>query len=446
MEGNMSHPKLVVPGPRSQELLKLREQYVPRGVANTVPTFVEWAQGARLRDVDGNGFIDFAAGIGVINVGHRPAAVVEAVRKQLNGFLHTCFHVAMYEAYVRLAERLTVVTPGALPKKVLLVNSGAEAVENAVKIARVATGRRAIVCFEYAFHGRTLLALTLTSKIKPYKFGFGPFAPEVYRAPYSYPYRCPAGGDPAGCDLCTGRALETFLKTHVDPGDVAAVIVEPVAGEGGFVVPRPEFLPTVAEICGRHGILLIADEIQTGFGRTGKLFAVEHSGVTPDLLVLSKSLAAGLPLGAVVGRAEVMDAPEVGGLGGTFGGNPVSCAAALAVVDLVASPPFLERAARVGEVVQARLRQMADRYPLVGEARGLGAMAAIELVKDRGTKEPAKAETARVIRECYERGLVILKAGVFDNVVRALPPLTIGDAELDAGLEILEEVLAVVSG
>jgi 4-aminobutyrate aminotransferase/(S)-3-amino-2-methylpropionate transaminase len=438
----MTHTKLVVPGPRSQELLKLREQYVPRGVANTVPAFVEEAQGVRLRDVDGNEFIDFASGIGVVNVGHRPAEIVEAVRRQLDGFLHTCFHVAMYEGYVRLAERLARITPGDHPKKVLLVNSGAEAVENAVKIARAASGRRAIVCFEYAFHGRTLLALTLTSKIKPYKFGFGPFAPEVYRAPYSYPYRCPAGGNPAACDLCTGRALDAFLKTHVDAADVAAVIVEPVAGEGGFVVPRPEFLPTVAEICRRHGILLIADEIQTGFGRTGKFLAVEHSGVTPDLLVLSKSLAAGLPLGAVVGRAEVMDAPDVGGLGGTFGGNPVSCAAALAVVDLVASPPFLERAARIGKVVQGRLRQMAEHYPLMGEARGLGAMAAMELVKDRKTKEPAKAETSQVIRECYERGLVILKAGVFDNVVRLLPPLSISDGDLETGLGILEEALA----
>lgn len=435
-----------VPGAKSQELLRIREQYIPRGVANSVPIFLAEAEGAQLRDVDGNQFIDFAAGIGAINAGHRPPEVVEAIRKQLDRFLHACFHVTMYETYVRLAQRLTEITPGAGPKKVMLANSGAEGVENAVKIARAATDRRAIVCFEYAFHGRTLLAMTLTSKIKPYKFGFGPFAGEVYRAPYSYPYRCAGSSNPADCDLCTGRALEVFFRTHVDPNEVAAVIVEPVAGEGGFIVPRPEFLPTVAEICRRHKILLIVDEIQTGFGRTGKLFAVEHAGVTPDLLILSKSLAAGLPLAAVIGRAEIMDAPDPGSLGGTFSGNPVSCAASLAVVDLIASAPFLRRAEQIGETLQARFCAIAGRYPVVGEARGIGAMAAIELVKDRQTKEPATAETTAAIRHCYEQGLVILKAGVFDNVIRALPPLTISDAELEEGMTILERAVAAVNG
>jgi 4-aminobutyrate aminotransferase/(S)-3-amino-2-methylpropionate transaminase len=403
------------------------------------------AEGARLRDVDGNEFIDFAAGIGAVNVGHRPAAVLDAVRAQLDRLLHTCAHVAMYEPYLQLVERLAAVTPGTWAKKVLLVNSGAEAVENAVKIARAATGRRAIICFEHAFHGRTLMGMTLTSKVRPYKYGFGPYAPEVYRAPYSYSYRCPAGGDSTSCELCTGRALDTFLRTHVDPEDVAAVIVEPVAGEGGVIVPRPEFLPTIAKICRRHGILFIADEIQTGFGRTGRLFALEHAGVVPDLLVLSKSLAAGLPLAAVVGRAEVMDAPGVGGLGGTFGGNPLSCAAALAVLDMVTDPAFLERASRLGAAMQARLAAMTHRYPLVGEARGLGAMAALELVRDRGTKEPATEETTAVLRGCHERGLFILKAGVYDNVIRLLPPLTISDEELETGLQILEEALAAMA-
>jgi 4-aminobutyrate aminotransferase/(S)-3-amino-2-methylpropionate transaminase len=352
--------------------------------------------------------------------------------------------VALYEPYLRVAERLAAVTPGAHAKKTLLVNSGAEAVENAIKIARAATGRRAVVCFEYAFHGRTFMAMTLTSK-GTYKAGFGPFAPEVYRAPYSYPYRCPAGGSPAECDLCTGRGFEAFLKTHVAASEVAAVIVEPVAGEGGFIVPRAEFLPTIAAICRRHGILLIVDEIQTGLGRTGRLFAVEHAGVVPDLMVLSKSLAGGLPLAAVVGRAEVMDAPHVGGLGGTFGGNPVSCAAALAALNLVTDPTFLGRAAHIGEIVQSRLRRFAERYPLIGEARGLGAMTAIELVKDRVTKAPAVDETSRLIRECYERGLLILKTGVLDNVVRLLPALTISDEDLDAGLGILEAALEAVT-
>lgn len=430
-------------GVRSEALTRLREQYVPRGVATTVPFFVAHAQGARLRDVEGREFIDFAAGISVLNLGHRPEPVVAAIKEQVDRFLHVCAHVMLYEPYLRVAERLARLTPGAHAKKTLLVNSGAEAVENAVKIARAATGRRAVVCFEYAFHGRTFMAMTLTSK-GVYKTGFGPFAPEVYRAPYSYPYRCPGGGAPAACDLCTGRAFETFLKTHVTPSEVAAVIVEPVAGEGGFIVPRPEFLPTIAATCRRHGILLIVDEIQTGFGRTGRLFAVEHTGVVPDLMVLSKSLAAGLPLAAVVGQAEVMDAPPAGGLGGTFGGNPVSCAAALAALDLVTAPALLTRAARIGEMVQARLRDLAARHRLIGEARGLGAMAAIELVRDPVTKEPAVEETTRVIRECAQQGLLILKAGVFDNVVRLLPPLTITDHDLEAGLKILDEALTAV--
>ncbi len=440
----MANVELEVSGMQSEALMRLREQYVPRGVATTVPAFIAQAQGARVWDVDGKELIDFAAGISVLNLGHRPAAVVGAIKEQLDRFLHICAHVAFYEPYLRVAERLALVTPGSHAKKALLVNSGAEAVENAVKIARAATGRRAVVCFEYAFHGRTFMAMTLTSKVTPYKSGFGPFAPDAYRAPYSYPYRCPAGGYSAECDLCTGRAFDTFLKTHVAPSEVAAVIVEPVAGEGGFIVPCPEFLPTIAAICRQHGILLIADEIQTGFGRTGRLFAVEHTGVVPDLMVLSKSLAAGLPLAAVVGRADIMDAPQAGGLGGTFGGNPVSCAAALAAIDLMIDPAFLARAARVGEIIQARLRRLAERHQFIGEARGLGAMAAIELVRDPVTKEPAREETARVIRECYERGLLILKAGVFDNVVRLLPPLTILDDDLEAGLDILDDALGAV--
>jgi 4-aminobutyrate aminotransferase/(S)-3-amino-2-methylpropionate transaminase len=418
----------------------LCEQYVPRGVATTAPMFIAHAEGARVRDVDGREFIDFAAGISVLNLGHRPAPVVAAARAQLDQFMHMCAHVALYEPYVRVAERLARVTPGPHAKKTLLVNSGAEAVENAIKIARAATGRRAIICFEYAFHGRTFMAMTLTSK-STYKTGFGPFAPEVYRAPYSYPYRCPAGGPPEECDLCTGRAFETFLKTHVSPAEVAAVIMEPVAGEGGFIVPRPEFLPTIAAICRRHGILLIVDEIQTGLGRTGRLFAVEHSGVVPDIMVLSKSLAAGLPLAAVVGRADVMDAPHVGGLGGTFGGNPVSCAAALAALDLLTDPALLARAARLGDAVQAGLRGLAARHRLIGEVRGLGAMAAIELVKDPATKEPAVEETARVVRECFEQGLLILKTGILDNVIRLLPPLVVSDEDLAAGLSILDNAL-----
>src|SRR5262245_18280867 len=370
-----------VPGPRSRELMRRREAAVPRGPANALPVFVKEAKGAVVQDVDGNRLLDFAGGIGCLNVGHTNAAVVAAARAQLEQLTHGCFHVTPYELYVRVAERMNRLVPGDFPKKTMFVSTGAEAVENAVKIARAATGRPAVLAFEDGFHGRTLLALSLTSKIRPYKSGFGPFAPEVYRAPYGYCYRCAYNLEYPSCAVACVDALEDFFKRYVEAEKVAAVIVEPVLGEGGFVPAPPEFLPKLRKLTRDHGILMIADEVQTGFGRTGRQWAVEHSGVVPDILISAKSLAGGLPLAAITGRADVMDAPGVGGLGGTFGGNPVALAAADAVLDAFADGSLLSRARAIGEAFAARARGWRERLPLVGDVRGIGAMWGVELVK-----------------------------------------------------------------
>lgn len=426
---------------RTHELQRRREAAVPRGVHTTAPVFVDSAEGARLRDVDGREYIDFAGGLGVLAVGHRHPAVLEAVRAQMARYLHVCAHVAMYEPYVALAERLNALAPGAFPKKTLLVNSGAEAVENAVKLARAATGRAAIICFEHAFHGRTLLGLSLTSKVVPYKAGFGPFVPEVYRVPYPYPYRCGRGHTGS----CTGHVIEAIEEAFhvlVDPTNVAAVVVEPVTGEGGFIVPPPDFLPALAALCRRHGTLLVADEIQTGFGRTGRFFAVEHAGVEPDLIVAGKSLAGGLPLASVTGRAEIMDTPRAGGLGGTYGGNPVACAAALAVIETFEAEGLLECARRLGSLLLSRFQAMQRAHRLVGDVRGLGAMVGMELVEDRTSKTPAPGATAAVLAGCLDRGLLVLKSGVYDNVLRVLLPLVISEEDVERGLDILDEALA----
>ncbi len=430
-----------VPGPRSRALFAARQQHIPRGPFNVTPIFAAQAEGARLTDVDGNTFLDFAGGIGVLNVGHAAPPVVAAAREQLERFTHTCFHVVPYEAYVAVAERLNGMTPGGFAKKTVLFNSGAEAVENAIKIARSYTGRPAVLCFEDAFHGRTLLALSLTSKVATYKKGFGPFAPEVYRVPYAYCYRCPIGLTYPSCRVACADLLREVFNRVVDPDAVAALIVEPVLGEGGFVTPPREYLPKLQKTCAEHGILLIADEVQTGFGRTGKMFAVEHAGVEPDLLVMAKSMAGGLPLSAVTGRAEIMDAPQVGGLGGTFGGNPVSCAAALAALDLIERQDLPGRAARIGARVLERFHAMRERYELVGDVRGLGAMVAMELVRDRASREPAKEAATRVVYLACERGLILITAGTHGNVIRTLMPLVTTDAELDEGLDILEGAL-----
>ena len=433
-----------IPGPRSVELMRRRVAAVPRAAFHVTPVFVERAEGAVIEDVDGNRLLDFAGGIGSMNSGHRAPRVLAALRAQLNRFLHVCFSVTPYEGYVRVAEKLNEITPGKFPKKTLLVNSGAEAVENAVKIARSYTGRPAIIAFEDAFHGRTLLTLSLTSKTHPYKAGFGPFPGEVYRIPYAYCYRCSYSLRYPDCALFCAHHLEDTFKRVVAAETVAAVIAEPVLGEGGFVAPPPEFFSIVQEICRKHGILFIADEVQTGFGRTGRMFASEHYGVEPDLICMAKSLAGGLPLAAVTGRAEVMDAACVGGLGGTFGGNPMSCEAALAAIETFEHEDLCTRAQRIGERFAQRAHEWQQRWALIGDVRGLGAMRALELVRP-DSREPAADETNEVLRRCYQHGLVLMSAGSYSNVIRLLAPLVITDAQLDEGLDVLEAALAAVA-
>ena len=424
--------------------MQRRAAAAPRGIHNVTPVFIAKAEGALIEDVDGNQFIDFAGGIGCLNVGHRASQVTSAVRHQLERFLHACFQVTPYEAYIRLAERLNELAPGTFPKKTLLVNSGAEAVENAAKIARAYTHRPAIICFEDAFHGRTLLTMSLTSKTNPYKAGFGPFVSDIYRIPYAYCYRCSYSLRYPSCELFCAHHLEDTFKRVVAADTVAAVIVEPIMGEGGFMVPPAEFLPLLQDICRRHGILLIADEVQTGFGRTGRWFACERYQVEPDLLVTAKSLGGGLPLAAVTGRAEIMDAPMEGALGGTFGGNPLSCEAALAVLEILETQELLDRADVLGQRFASRALAWQRQWPLVGDVRGLGAMQAIELVRSSETREPATEETRLIVRFCYEHGLILLPAGTFSNVIRLLVPLVITDEQFDEALGVLQAALESV--
>ncbi|MGC4000898.1 MAG: 4-aminobutyrate--2-oxoglutarate transaminase [Anaeromyxobacter sp.] len=428
------------------EYLALRDRHVPRGVGNVHRTVIREARGAVMVDLDGRELIDFAGGIGVDNVGHAHPKVVEAVKAQAEKLLHACFHVAMYAPYVDVAARLNALPPGDAPKKTVLLNSGAEAVENAVKIARHATGRPAVIALENGFHGRTLLGMTLTAKVKPYKLGFGPYAPEVYRAPSPYCYRCPLGKRYPSCDVACADALEEVFAGGVAAEQVAAVIAEPVQGEGGFVTPPPEYFARLQAICRKHGILLIIDEIQSGMGRTGTMLAIQHwPGVVPDLVTTAKSLGGGLPLSAVTGTAELMDRVHPGGLGGTYGGNPVAAAAALAVLDLLEKDGLLDQAQALGRKVRERFDALAQRYPMVGEVRGLGPMLALELVTDRALRTPATDATKRLVAWCFERGLVLLSCGHHGNVIRTLMPLVITDAELERGLAILEEGLRVVS-
>jgi 4-aminobutyrate aminotransferase / (S)-3-amino-2-methylpropionate transaminase / 5-aminovalerate transaminase len=423
----------------TQAVVEARERYVARGVA-TPPLVVARAGGTHIEDVDGKSYLDFAGGLGCQNLGHGPASVVAAIHEQVDRYLHQCFMVGMYEPYVEACRRLAELSPcRGKEQKSILLNSGAEAVENAVKIARVATGRPAVVTFDRAFHGRTLLTMTMTSKVVPYKRGFGPFAPEVYRAPAPYPYRGVTTDDAI-------HALELLFKADVDPESVACVVLEPVQGEGGFI-PMPEDFPArLAELCAKHGILYVDDEVQSGVGRTGTVWAIERYGVEPDLMVSGKSLGGGLPLAGVTGRAELMDAVPAGGLGGTFGGNPVACAAAVAILDEVATPEFRGRAEAIGTRIRAGLDGMAERIAAIGEVRGLGAMQAIELVEDRETKAPAAGLTTETLVAARERGLIILACGLYGNVVRVLVPLVISDEDLERGLEILEEALVDASG
>ncbi|MFJ8781904.1 MULTISPECIES: 4-aminobutyrate--2-oxoglutarate transaminase [unclassified Streptomyces] len=429
-----------IPGPRSRELLARQRSLVPAGVGATLPVFVEAAGGGVIVDVDGNSFIDFGSGIAVTTVGNSAPAVAERAAAQLRRFTHTCFLVNPYESYLDVCEKLNELAPIPGEKRTILVNSGAEAVENAVKIARAATGRPGIVVFDHAFHGRTLLTMSLTAKNKPYKQGFGPFAPEVHRAPMAYPYRWPTG--PARCAEEAAYALADLLDRQVGAENVAAVLVEPIQGEGGFVVPAPGFLRSVANICRARGILLIVDEIQSGIARTGRMFACEHEGIQPDLITTAKGLAGGLPLGAVTGRAELMDAVAAGGLGGTFSGNPVACEAALGVFEEIEAHDLRERAREIGATMLEHLGELADTYAAIGDVRGRGAMIAIELVEPEGDRVPAPDLAARVARRCHENGLLVLTAGSYGNVLRFLPPLSISDALLEEGLAVLGEAIA----
>src|SRR5882757_2382647 len=433
-----------IPGPKSKALSARRAQAIPRGLSIGTPVYVAKAEDAWLEDVDGNRYLDFAGGIGCLNIGHRREPVVSAVKFQLDRFLHTCIQVTPYEEYVRLAERMNQVTPGKFPKKTLFVNSGAEAVENAVKIARAHTGRSGVIAFEDAFHGRSMMTLALTSKTHPYKAGFAPFPSDVYRIPYAYCYRCSYSLKYPSCDLYCARHLEDTFKRVVASEDVAAVIAEPVLGEGGFVVPPPDFFRVLIDICHKNGVLFIADEVQSGFGRTGAMFASEHYGIEPDILVTAKSLGGGLPLAAITGRAEIMDAPGPGGLGGTFAGNPLSCAAALAVLDLFERENLLSRANELGDRFQRRAREWQHRWPIVGDVRGLGGMQALELVQSPETKLPATDETKKITQYCYEHGLITITAGSYSNVIRVLVPLVATDAQIDEGLAVLESALAAV--
>jgi 4-aminobutyrate aminotransferase / (S)-3-amino-2-methylpropionate transaminase / 5-aminovalerate transaminase len=431
--------KTSIPGPRSVELHARKAKAVASGVGTMLPVYVDRAGGGIVVDVDGNQLIDFGSGIAVVSVGNAAPRVVAAVQEQVAEFTHTCFMITPYEGYVAVAEKLNEVTPGDHEKRSALFNSGAEAVENAIKIARVHTGRQAVVAFEHAYHGRTNLTMALTAKNMPYKSGFGPFASEIYRVPMAYPYRWPTGPE-----RCADEAFAEFVElvhTQVGEQNTAAVIIEPIQGEGGFVVPAPGFLARVASWCADHGIVFVADEIQTGFCRTGDWFASEHEDVVPDLVTAAKGIAGGLPLAAVTGRAEMMDSVHVGGLGGTYGGNPVACAAALAAIETMRADDLCGAARRIESVMRPRLAALANKYDVIGDLRGRGAMLAVELVAP-GTKDPDPALTAALSAACHQQGLITLTAGTFGNVLRFLPPLVIDDTLLNEGLDILDAAFA----
>src|ERR1700722_10017333 len=434
-----------IPGPRSLALMKRRDNSVVRAAYHATPVFVNKAEGAVIEDVDGNRFVDFAGGIGCVNTGHRAPAVVDAVRRQLDRFLHTSFNVLPYESYIAVCEKLNALAPGKGSKKTLLVNTRAEAVENAIKIARSYTKRPAILCFEDAFHGRTYMAMATTSKTHPYKAGFEPFPSDVYRIPYAYCYRCSYSLTYPACEVHCARHIEDTFKRVVAAESVAAVIVEPILGEGGFVTPPAEFYPTLSAICRKYGVLIIADEVQTGFGRTGAMFACERLGLEPDLVTMAKSLTGGLPMAAVTGRAEIMDAPGVGQLGGTFAGNPLACEAALAVLETIAKESLCARANVLGDRFRKRAAKWQAQWELIGEVRGLGAMQALELVRSKRTREPAGEEAKQVSQYCYEHGLVLITAGSYGNVIRLLMPLVVTDAQMEEAMDVLESALAAVT-
>ncbi|WP_002148009.1 4-aminobutyrate--2-oxoglutarate transaminase [Bacillus cereus] len=428
----------VLPGSYSQVLQKRYEEAVPTGIYHLTPLYVKEARGAIITDVDGNQFIDFAGGIGMQNVGHCHPKVVRAVQKQAESFIHPCFHVTPYENYITLAGKINEKVPGTSKKKTMFANSGAEAIENAVKIARKVTGRSKVISFERGFHGRTLMTMSLSTKENPYKAGFGPFVSDMHILPYPYYYRAEEGASLEEVDSQVIYQFEKFLE-EVSPEQVAAIVMEPVQGEGGFIVPSISFVKRLREICNQYGILMIMDEVQTGFGRTGKWFATEHFHIEPDIMTLSKSIAGGLPLSAIVGRAELMDIPGRGQIGGTFAGSPLSCAAGLAVFEIMEEENLVERAQQIGNRIMSHLHQMQLKYEVIGDVRGIGAMVGMELVTNRITKEPAKELTVKLIEDFWKNGLISIGAGIFDNVLRFLPPLVISNEEIDRGFEIINE-------
>jgi len=433
------HLKTEIPGPKSRAILERKARVVADPLSIVVPVVIAEGHGATLTDVDGNTFLDFTGGVGCLNVGHSHPRVVEAAQAQLERFAHTDFTIVPYEVYVELAERLTDLAPVRKPAKAAFFNAGTEAVENAVKFARAYTKRPAVIVFEGAFHGRTMLSLTMTSKTHPYKAGLGPFAPEIYRVPFAHEYRGPSTDEAL-------TALERAFTTQVEAEHVAALVVEPVQGEGGFLPAPRDFLVGLRRICDEHGIVFIADEVQTGFGRTGRLFALEHYGIEADLMTVAKSIAAGLPLSGVIGAAEIMDAPGDGAIGGTYVGNPVAQAAALAVLDVIEEEGLVDRAAQLGETMRRRMVAWQERFPAIGDARGLGAMLAIDLVEDRVTKRPAAELATTVVAEAAKRGLLLLKAGIYSNCIRVLCPLTLSDEQLEEALSAWEEALEAALG
>lgn len=425
-------------------LHELRNKVIAKGNASSIDRYIASAKGAIITDVEGQDYIDFAGGIAVMNVGHSHPKVVKAIKDQAEKFTHTCFMVAPYASPVKLAEKLCDAAPGDSPKAVMFVNSGVEAVENAVKIARYYTQKPAIIAFENGFHGRTLMGMTLTSKVKPYKHGLGPFAPEVYRMPYANCYRCPFGKEYPSCDIACADHLEEFFINHVPAEQTAAIIIEPVQGEGGFIAPPKEYFQKLKEICEKNSILMIADEVQTGIGRTGYMFAMDYYGIEADITTVAKSLAAGMPLSAVIGKKEIMDSVHTSGIGGTYSGNPIACEAALAVFDIFETEDLLARAKQLGEKLHTTLKGFQEKHEIIGDVRGIGPMIAMELVSDRKSKTPAADKTKQLVKFCFERNLIILACGTYGNVIRFLMPLVITDEQLAKGMEIVENGLTAI--
>lgn len=433
-------------GATSLEYLDLKKKYVSDGISNLYPIVFERGKGAVLQDIDKNRYLDFYAGIGVNALGHCHDCVVEAIKAQADKLLHTCFMVSAYDSYIKLAQKICEITPGNFKKKAMFVNSGAEAVENAVKIARAATGRQGIIAFESGYHGRTLLTMTLTSKVHPYKHGFGPYAPEIYKVPFPNQYRSQLNVTGADITKVYLEYFNRFFTSEVDPSNIAGIILEPVQGEGGFNIPPFDFWKGLRDLCDKYGILLIADEVQTGFCRTGKMFAVENFETVPDIMVLAKAIGSGMPLAAVVGKQEIMDAVGPGRIGGTYGGNPVACEAGIAAIDFMIKNKLWEKATSIGLKISSRMKELQNKYTEIGDVRNLGAMVAVEFVKDRKTKYPFKEVVPQIVNECLKRGLLVIGAGIYSNIIRFLPPLVLTDEQLNQGMDIFEESVKKVLG